>query len=51
MYCLFISDAIKQVIERFGGLDILCNNAGIGNERDWRSTLAVNLVKDNMVNV
>jgi NAD(P)-dependent dehydrogenase (short-subunit alcohol dehydrogenase family) len=43
---------ICQTIERFAGIDILCNNAGIGGgngdlfgytEADWDRTLAINL--------
>lgn len=30
--------------EVFGGLHIVCNNAGIGNEKKWRQMLDINLV-------
>ena len=31
----------KQV---YGGIDIVMNNAGIGDEVNWKKTIAVNLV-------
>jgi NAD(P)-dependent dehydrogenase (short-subunit alcohol dehydrogenase family) len=45
------SGAIKQVIEKFGSLDVLVANAGVGNfapidtmtEDDWHSTIDINL--------
>lgn len=36
--------AFKRVIEHFGRLDIVVNNAGVNNEKDWESTIQTNLV-------
>ncbi|XP_077402166.1 15-hydroxyprostaglandin dehydrogenase [NAD(+)]-like [Vanacampus margaritifer] len=36
--------AFKTTADTFGGIDILCNNAGILNEDDWQLTVAINLV-------
>ena len=36
--------AYEKVIKQFGHLDIVCNNAGIGDELDWERTIDVNLV-------
>lgn len=41
--CLTIG-AFKKVIEHFGRLDIVVNNAGVNNEKDWESTIQTNLV-------
>ncbi|KAK2157812.1 hypothetical protein LSH36_184g08001 [Paralvinella palmiformis] len=38
-----LESTLNHVIERYGGIDILCNNAGIINEMDWKKTVAVNL--------
>ncbi|XP_055488279.1 15-hydroxyprostaglandin dehydrogenase [NAD(+)]-like [Leucoraja erinacea] len=35
--------AFKKAIEHYGGLDILCNNAGINNENNWEKTVNINL--------
>lgn len=39
-----VSDAFKQTVGHFGRLDIVVNNAGINNEKNWRKTIEVNLV-------
>lgn len=39
-----IRAALQKTAETFGGIDILCNNAGILNENDWEKTVAINLV-------
>ncbi|XP_017769410.1 PREDICTED: 15-hydroxyprostaglandin dehydrogenase [NAD(+)]-like [Nicrophorus vespilloides] len=38
-----LEDSFKLAISTFGGLDIVCNNAGIFNERNWRLTINVNI--------
>jgi NAD(P)-dependent dehydrogenase (short-subunit alcohol dehydrogenase family) len=32
-------------VRKFGGLDVVCNNAGIGDEVNYKKTVAVNLVR------
>ena len=48
----FVKDMVKQVFDRFGRIDVLCNNAGVTDgqaavdevsEEVWRRTLDVNL--------
>uniref|UniRef100_UPI001ED7DFF8 15-hydroxyprostaglandin dehydrogenase [NAD(+)] n=1 Tax=Scatophagus argus TaxID=75038 RepID=UPI001ED7DFF8 len=36
--------AFQKTVETLGGIDILCNNAGIMNETKWEETVSVNLV-------
>ncbi|XP_042287673.1 15-hydroxyprostaglandin dehydrogenase [NAD(+)] [Thunnus maccoyii] len=38
-----IKAAFQKVTETFGGIDIICNNAGILNENEWEKTVAINL--------
>ncbi|XP_075277855.1 15-hydroxyprostaglandin dehydrogenase [NAD(+)] isoform X2 [Opisthocomus hoazin] len=38
-----LAGAFKKVIEHFGRLDIVVNNAGVNNEKDWESTIQINL--------
>ncbi|KAK2873196.1 hypothetical protein Q8A67_023093 [Cirrhinus molitorella] len=33
----------EKIVKAFGRIDILCNNAGIINEKHWEKTIAVNL--------
>uniref|UniRef100_A0A8D0GPA2 15-hydroxyprostaglandin dehydrogenase [NAD(+)] n=1 Tax=Sphenodon punctatus TaxID=8508 RepID=A0A8D0GPA2_SPHPU len=33
----------KKAVEHFGKLDILVNNAGVNNEKNWESTIQINL--------
>ncbi|XP_010143710.1 PREDICTED: 15-hydroxyprostaglandin dehydrogenase [NAD(+)]-like [Buceros rhinoceros silvestris] len=39
-----LKGAFEKVIEHFGRLDIVVNNAGVNNEKDWESTIQINLV-------
>ncbi|XP_073698868.1 15-hydroxyprostaglandin dehydrogenase [NAD(+)] isoform X2 [Garra rufa] len=38
-----LRDAFQNTVEKFGRLDIVINNAGINNEKDWEKTIEVNL--------
>ncbi|XP_063058326.1 15-hydroxyprostaglandin dehydrogenase [NAD(+)]-like [Engraulis encrasicolus] len=35
--------AFQKTVEKFGGIDIVCNNAGILNEGNWEKSVAINL--------
>lgn len=37
--------AFQKTAETFGGIDIVCNNAGILNETEWEKTVSINLVR------
>ncbi|KAF5305621.1 hypothetical protein FQR65_LT07702 [Abscondita terminalis] len=37
------NDAFKKTIEKFNNIDVLVNNAGISNEKDWEKMVAVNV--------
>ncbi|CAK6957295.1 -hydroxyprostaglandin dehydrogenase -like [Toxotes jaculatrix] [Scomber scombrus] len=39
-----IQAAFQKIIETFGGIDIVCNNAGILNESEWEKTVSINLL-------
>ncbi|XP_026227560.1 15-hydroxyprostaglandin dehydrogenase [NAD(+)]-like [Anabas testudineus] len=39
-----IKAAFQKTVETFGGIDILCNNAGILNEGEWEKTVSINLL-------
>ncbi|XP_069573734.1 15-hydroxyprostaglandin dehydrogenase [NAD(+)] [Brachyistius frenatus] len=39
-----IKAAFQKTAETFGGIDVLCNNAGILNESTWEKTVSVNLM-------
>lgn len=34
-----------MTVDKFGGIDILCNNAGIMDEDNWEKMVSVNLVR------
>lgn len=38
------ADAFQRTVDMFGRLDIVINNAGINNEKNWEKTIEVNLV-------
>ncbi|KAH1169712.1 hypothetical protein KIL84_000697 [Mauremys mutica] len=38
-----LQGAFKKTIEHFGRLDVVVNNAGVNNEKDWESTIQINL--------
>ncbi|XP_019377340.1 PREDICTED: 15-hydroxyprostaglandin dehydrogenase [NAD(+)] [Gavialis gangeticus] len=38
-----LKGAFNKAVEHFGRLDILVNNAGVNNEKDWESTIHINL--------
>ncbi|XP_026228963.1 15-hydroxyprostaglandin dehydrogenase [NAD(+)]-like [Anabas testudineus] len=39
-----IKAAFQKTIETFGGIDIVCNNAGTLDENDWEKTVSINLL-------
>ncbi|KAM9332196.1 15-hydroxyprostaglandin dehydrogenase [NAD(+)]-like [Pholidichthys leucotaenia] len=39
-----IKAAFQTTVETFGGIDILCNNAGILNEGSWEKMVSINLM-------
>ncbi|KAJ8407453.1 hypothetical protein AAFF_G00273100 [Aldrovandia affinis] len=38
-----LKDAFQSTVDKFGKLDIVINNAGINNEKNWEKTIEVNL--------
>ncbi|XP_058495487.1 15-hydroxyprostaglandin dehydrogenase [NAD(+)] isoform X1 [Solea solea] len=38
-----LKDAFQRTVDQFGRLDIVINNAGINNEKNWEKTIEVNL--------
>ena len=43
-YNLLFSDAFREAVQKFGGIDIVCNNAGIAREDQWETMIAINSV-------
>ncbi|XP_029030093.1 15-hydroxyprostaglandin dehydrogenase [NAD(+)] [Betta splendens] len=39
-----VKAALQKTVDTFGGIDILCNNAGILNEGEWEKTVSINLL-------
>lgn len=44
-FCFCGIDAFQSTVDKFGHLDIVINNAGINNEKNWEKTIQVNLVR------
>uniref|UniRef100_A0A4W6CY39 15-hydroxyprostaglandin dehydrogenase [NAD(+)] n=1 Tax=Lates calcarifer TaxID=8187 RepID=A0A4W6CY39_LATCA len=42
-FCFCGLDAFRSTVDQFGRLDIVINNAGINNEKNWEKTIQVNL--------
>ncbi|KAI1903552.1 hypothetical protein AGOR_G00028360 [Albula goreensis] len=38
-----VKDAFRKTAEKFGRIDIVCNNAGIVDENNWEKAVAINL--------
>ncbi|XP_075786336.1 15-hydroxyprostaglandin dehydrogenase [NAD(+)] isoform X2 [Pelodiscus sinensis] len=38
-----LQGAFKKTVEHFGRLDVVVNNAGVNNEKDWENTIQINL--------
>uniref|UniRef100_A0A3Q0S105 Zgc:56585 n=1 Tax=Amphilophus citrinellus TaxID=61819 RepID=A0A3Q0S105_AMPCI len=43
-FTILCQAAFQKTIETFGGIDILCNNAGVFNEVTWEKTITINLM-------
>ncbi|XP_010774312.1 15-hydroxyprostaglandin dehydrogenase [NAD(+)]-like, partial [Notothenia coriiceps] len=43
IFVVCVAEAFQSTVEQFGRLDIVINNAGINNEKNWEKTIQVNL--------
>ncbi|XP_020659212.2 15-hydroxyprostaglandin dehydrogenase [NAD(+)] isoform X1 [Pogona vitticeps] len=39
-----LKDAFQKTVQHFGQLDIVVNNAGVNNEKNWEITVQINLI-------
>lgn len=39
-----LQEAFRRTVQIFGRLDVVCNNAGINNEKQWEHSINVNLI-------
>ena len=39
------TETFQRTVDQFGRLDVVINNAGINNEKNWEKTIQVNLVR------
>uniref|UniRef100_A0A8C6SYH2 Uncharacterized protein n=1 Tax=Neogobius melanostomus TaxID=47308 RepID=A0A8C6SYH2_9GOBI len=42
--CVLFPSYFQKAADTFGGIDIVCNNAGILNETEWEKMVSINLV-------
>ena len=42
--CVLQKHMFEATQDKFGAIDILCNNAGIVDEKNWKKMIAVNMV-------
>jgi NAD(P)-dependent dehydrogenase (short-subunit alcohol dehydrogenase family) len=41
---VIVLEAFKETIKKFGALDIVVNNAGLYDDKNWRYAMSVNVV-------
>ncbi|KAF7244118.1 15-hydroxyprostaglandin dehydrogenase [NAD(+)] [Varanus komodoensis] len=44
-----LKETFKKTVQHFGKLDIVVNNAGVNNEKNWEITVQINLTQGNSV--